>query len=100
VVGIVVDPKGNPVNAARLIFARPEEEAARPGRTEKTPQEQAATVMTEEDGLFFLQTTPFVKQTVMVEKAGLGRGSVEVRAHCGAGTLKFELGTTGVRLVE
>ncbi len=100
VVGIVVDAKGNPVNAAHLIFTPPRAEARTPGRTEKGPQEQAGTVTTDEGGIFSLQTTPFVKQAVTVEKTGLGRGSVEVRAHCGAGTLKLELGPTGVRLVE
>ena len=91
VVGEVVDPAGKPLRGASLVFA---EQRGDPRRR------AAVTVVTDDDGVFSAQLTPHVEQRVTLEKPGVGKGEITVRALCGVGTLKFVLSREGVKLLR
>lgn len=93
-VGIVLDPEGNPVRRARLAFSR------QPVRPEVRVRRRPTTVSTDRDGVFSVRLTPHARHLVTVEKPRVGRGELAVRPICGVGTLKFVLSREGVKIVK
>jgi len=101
VVGVVRDPKGEPVPGARLVFSQQPEGAA-PDEMEKQParpgSQPSAAVQTDEDGTFSVRITPHLSHIITLEKAGVGKGQLSLRPVCGA--LTFVLSQEGVKLVD
>jgi hypothetical protein len=102
-VASVVDSKGNPVAGARVSFARFSGEIA--NGQDSTQEEgfhatREISRATDSDGVLSVEITPFVLQTVTVEKAGVGKGSVSFRPHCGVGTARFVLSKEGLKVEE
>ncbi len=91
VVGVVLDSAGGAVEGAGLAFVRQTEETA-------TAKPEEVRFTTDKDGVFSGEVTPYVPYVVLVEKAGVGKGSLAVRPRCGFGTLQFVLGESGLTL--
>lgn len=90
-VGTVANPGGAPIVGAKIIFEMHDPEVT--GRDMPKPIE----IVASSGGSFTTTLVPFRTYRVIVEKDGVGRGELELKAMCGV-CLKFVLTKEGVRL--
>jgi len=75
--GQVENEKGEPVAGARVMLSRLDHlEAGSKGANE-------VSATTNADGVFIIHTTPMILQRLTVEKAGVGKGQMDLRPTCG-----------------
>jgi len=75
--GQVENEKGEPVAGARVMLSRLDHlEAGSKGANE-------VSATTNADGVFVIHATPMILQRLTVEKAGVGKGQMDLRPTCG-----------------
>jgi serine protease AprX len=85
-VGMVFGPDRKPVAGAKLVF------------TWDRNKKEVVKGETDAEGIFSTTVTPFIAQTVEVERPGVGKGVVHLTPTCGAGGLQIELGREGASI--